>query len=156
MPTRTLLAVLLLTSFAAPDLFAEQAAAAPPPVFLDKSPKIVAFQLKRLSNPQLLAVERKTDDAKYVPVYEAILVRKDIERKFRQEAAAGLATLKKSDPVVEILGGIGKVERDDTSTQGDLVGLLLTQKPEALAGQKDKIAALASESQSESLKEAAY
>lgn len=129
---------------------------AAPQVFLDKSPKIVAFQLKRLTNPQLLAVERKTDDAKYKPVYEAILVRKGVERKYRQEAAAGLATINGSDPVVEILGGIGNAADDDAATQADLVGLLLTQKPEALAGQKAKVEALANESQSTSLKEAAY
>src|SRR5215211_3544399 len=64
---------------------ADQAASPAPQVFLDKSPKIVQFQLKRLTNPQLLAVERKTDHAKYIPVYDAILVRKDIERKYRQE-----------------------------------------------------------------------
>src|SRR5687768_15785776 len=125
-------------------------------VSLDKSPKIVAFQLKRLKNPELLVVERKTDDPKYKPVYEAILVRPGLERKFRQEAAAGLAALNKSDPVVEILAGIGKVERDDTATQSDLVGLLLTQRPPALAAQKAKIEALAKESPNTSLKEAAY
>lgn len=136
-----------------------QDAAAPKPapkVFLDKSPKIVAFQLKRLTNPQLLAVERKTDHAKYIPVYEAILVRKGVERKFRSEAAEGLAALNRSDPVVEILNGIGKVEKDDAGTVGDLVGLLLTQNPKVLAGQKPKIEALAREAQSTSMKEAAY
>ena len=143
MPTRTLIAVVLIAAFARIDLLAQQAAA--PPVFLDKSPKVVAFQLKRLTNPQLLAVERKTDHAKYIPVYDAILVRKGIERKFRQEAAEGLATLNKSDAVVEILNGIGKADKDDAGTQADLVGLLLTQKPAALAGQKEKIAALAAE-----------
>ena len=92
------------------------------------------FQLKRLTNPQLLAVERKTDHPKYIPVYEAILVRKDMERKFRQEAADGLAALNKSDPVVEILDGIGKADDDDAATRGDLVGLLLTQKPDGAGG----------------------
>ena len=152
MPTRTSIVVLLLASFGAADSLAEQA----PPVFLDKSPKIVAFQLKRLTNPQLLAVERKTDHAKYIPVYDTILVRKGIERKFRQEAAEGLAKLNKSDPVVEILSGIGKADKEDAATQADLVGLLLTQKREALAAQREKIAALATDSPSASLKEAAY
>jgi azurin len=152
------LATLVMTGFlaACPADSVIAAEPAAPQVFLDKSPKIVAFQLKRLTNPQLLAVERKTDHAKYAPVFDAILVRQGIERKFRQEAAEGLATLNKSDPVVEILAGIGKVEPDDGATQNDLVGLLLTQKPEALRGQKAKIEALANESQSTSLKEAAY
>ena len=129
---------------------------AAPQVFLDKSPKIVAFQLKRLTNPQLLAVERKTDHAKYKPVFEAILVRDGMERKYRQEAAEGLAAINKSDPVVEILGGIGKVESPDSPTAGDLVALLLTQKRDVLAAQKEKIAGLGEASQSPSLKEAVY
>lgn len=131
-------------------------APAEPQVFLDKSPKIVQFQLKRLTNPQLLAVERKTDHPKYKPVYDAILVRRGMERKYREEAAMALATLNQSDPVVELLAGIGSADKDDATTQADLVGLLLTQKPDALGAQKAKIEALASDSPSASLKEAAY
>lgn len=142
--------------FAFPIILAADAPVAAPPVFLDKSPKIVAFQLKRLTNPQLLAVERKTDHPKYKPVYEAILVRDGIERKYRQEAAEGLAAINKSDPVVEILSGIGKVEKPDSPTAGDLVALLLAQKPTVLAAQKSKIEALGNESSSVSLKEAVY
>jgi azurin len=133
---------------------AAAAAAAAPPVFLDKSPKIVAFQLKRLSNEQLLAVERKTDHAKYKPVYEAILVRDGMARQFRQEAAEGLAALNKSDPVVEILAGIGRVEADASSAE--LVSWLLAQKPEVLAAQKAQLEKLGGASQSNSLKEAVY
>jgi azurin len=125
-------------------------------VSLGKSDKIVEFQLKRLTNAELLVVPRQTDDAKYKPVYAAILVRKGVERKHRQEAADGLAKLNRSDAVVEILDGIGKADKDDAATQADLVGLLLAQKPAALAGQKAKIEALAAESQSDSVKEAAY
>jgi azurin len=150
-------AALALSAAGAPQLLAQDSAGtAAPQVFLDKSPKIVAFQLKRLSNQQLLAVERKTDHPKYKPVYEAILVRGGIEKRFRSEAAEGLAALNKSDPVVEILNGIGRVEKDDAGTLAELVGLLLTQEPKVLAGQRAKIEALANESQSTSLKEAAY
>lgn len=157
LPPRAFLATVVLSALAGVPCLSVYAQDAPPPkVFLDKSPKIVEFQLKRLSNPQLLAVERKPDHAKYIPVYQAILVRPGVERKFRSEAAEGLATLNKSDPVVEILNGIGKVEKDDAGTIGELVGLLLTQEPKVLAGQKAKIEALANESQSTSLKEAAY
>src|SRR5687768_9145860 len=115
MPTKTpsMAAALSLALVLAAPLRAQEpsgatpaATAAAPKVFLDRSPKIVAFQLKRLTNAQLLAVERTTNDPKYVPVYDAILVRTDVERKFRQEAADALAALNRSDPVVEILNGI--------------------------------------------------
>jgi azurin len=146
----------LTASFTPTVVLAQHPTTAAPQVFLDKSPKIVQFQLKRLTNPQLLAVPRKTDHPKYKPVYEAILVRKGMERKYREEAANALATLNKSDPVVEILAGIGTADKEDATTHADLVGLLLTQKPDALATQKAKIEALANESPSTSLKEAAY
>jgi azurin len=131
-------------------------AASEPSVFLGGNPKVVQFQLKRRSNAGLLTLAPRPDDPKFKPVYEAILVRKGMERKHRAEAAKGLAALNKSDPVVEILAGIGAAEKDDTATQADLVGLLLTQQPEALAAQKAKIETLANESPSTSLKEAAY
>jgi azurin len=146
----------LTAAFAAVPSHAQESTTTAPKVFLDKSPKIVQFQLKRLTNPQLLTVELKTDQTKYKPVYEAILVRKGMERKYREESARALATLNKSDPVVEILAGIGAADKDDSMTQADLVGLLLTQKPDALAAQKAKIETLANESPSTSLKEAAY
>ena len=148
-------ATLALSAAATPLLLAQELGGAPR-VSLGKSDKIVSFQLKRLSNQQLLEVERKTNDAKYKPVYDAILVRKGLERQFRSEAAEGLAALNKSDPVVEILNGIGRVEKDDAGTLAELVGLLLTQEPKVLAGQRAKIEALANESPSVSLKEAAY
>src|SRR5579871_4758517 len=99
----------ILSSSIAPFAFAQDKQEAPQ-IFLDRSPQIVAYQLKRLSNPQLLAVERKTTDAKYKPVYEAILTRKGIDKKFREEAVKALAELDKSDAVVELLAAIGKTD----------------------------------------------
>ena len=39
----------------------------PPKVFLDKPARIVAYQLKRLSDERLLLVPRSDDDQKYHP-----------------------------------------------------------------------------------------
>ena len=41
----------------------QPAAVEKPHVLLDKSPRVVAYQLKRLSNAQLLLVDRNTSDA---------------------------------------------------------------------------------------------
>lgn len=79
---------------------------APPKVFLDKSPRVVAYQLKRLDNQRLLMVERKTDDEKYIPVYSAILTRVGMTPQFRVEAVQALAKLTDSDPVTVLLDGI--------------------------------------------------
>jgi azurin len=127
-----------------------------PQVFLDKNPRIVAYQLKRLSNAQLIAFERKTDDPKYKPVYEALLTRKGIEKKYREEAVEALAKLGSSDPVSVLLDAIGKTEADDKTTPRELASLLAAQKPATLAAQKDKLASLAKESDNATVKQAAY
>jgi len=60
-----------------------------PKVFLDKSSRIVWYQLNRLDNERLLLVERKTDNAKYAPVFTAILTRAGMSPQYREEALAG-------------------------------------------------------------------
>ena len=83
------------------------AAVGPKPiVFLDKSPRIVAYQLNRLPTPQLLAIDRTADDAKFATVYGAILVRSGVSRQDREAAVAALARLNSSTPIVELLAGI--------------------------------------------------
>src|SRR5579864_4673898 len=69
-----------------------------PKIFLDKSPRVVAYQLKRLTNPQLIALDRRDDDPRYRPIYEALLTRQGLERKYRDEAIGALSKLDKSDP----------------------------------------------------------
>jgi azurin len=137
--------------------FAEDAPpAAAPHISLGGNPRIVAYQLGRLSNAQLVAVERKPDDAKYAPVYEAILTRKGIDKKYRDEAVTALTQINKTSPVVEVLNAIGKVAADDKSTPRELIGILMAQKPADLAAQKDKIQSMATDSENDLVKQAAY
>src|SRR4051812_9231614 len=65
--------------------------AGPPKIALDKSPAIVAFQLKRLTNKQLIDIERKPEAPKYKPIYTALLTRKGLEKKYREEAVDALS-----------------------------------------------------------------
>ena len=67
----------------------------PPTVFLDKSPRIVAYQLKRLDDQRLLMVPRATDDKKYIPVYEAIVSRPAMAAGIRDESLEALATVER-------------------------------------------------------------
>ena len=127
-----------------------------PQIFLDKSPRVVAYQLKRLTNPQLVALERHDDQPRYKPIYQALLARKGIDRKYREEAIAALAKFDKSDPVVEILDGIGTTDPQDKGTERELVGLLMTQKPASLAAQRPTLQDLATGSENEQVKSAAY
>ena len=157
-PFKALAAMALAVALSGPALRAQDAAsaAAAPHISLGGNPRIVAYQLGRLSNAQLVAVERKPDDAKYAPVYEAILTRKGIDKKYRDEAVAALAQINKTSPVVEVLNAIGKVSADDKSTPRELIGILMAQKPADLAAQKDKIQSMATDSDNDLVKQAAY
>ncbi len=114
----------------------------PPTVFLDKSLRIVQFQLNRLDNQRLLLVERKTDDPKYAPVYAAILTRAGMSRQDRDEALAGLTTINKSDAASELLNVLGELDaedRQDQRTAEQLANMLLTRPMKELAAKKDKL-----------------
>lgn len=102
----------------------------PPKVFLDKSPKVVEYQLKRLSNAQLLLLEPRNDDAKYIPVHKAIVVRSGMSAEQRQQAAEALATLEKRllpEVIVELLSKLDASDRGLARVANELTELLLTR-----------------------------
>ncbi len=106
-----------------------------PTVFLDKSPRIVEYQLGRLDNQRLLLVERGTDDPKYAPVYQAILTRAGMSPQYRQEAVEALATLRDSDPASVLLSALEEVpgeNRQSRQTLNQLAGMLLELSPATL------------------------
>ena len=116
----------------------------------------MAYQLRRLTNAQLIAVERHDSDPKYKPVYEALLTRTGVDKKYRDEAVAALTKLDNSSPVIVILNAIGQVDPEDKATPHELIGLLMAQKPAALAAQRQKIESLATGGPGDLVKEAAY
>lgn len=114
---------------------------APPKVFLDKSPRVVAYQLKRLDNQRLLMVDRKPDDQKYVPVYTAILSRVGMSPQFREEAAAALVKLTDTEPVAVLLEAIKSLDPADQNQRragNQLAAMLLKQPAEQLTAHSDK------------------
>jgi putative heme-binding domain-containing protein len=107
-----------------------------PKVYLDKSPRIVAYQLKRLSNAQLLLVETATDDTRYIPVFDAILLRPGMSRQDREHALHGLATINSTDPATQLLTALESLDDDDKDQQRvgrQLSEMLLTQPKDILA-----------------------
>ncbi len=110
-----------------------------PRVFLDKSRRVVEYQLKRLTNARLLLVERKTTDKKYVPVYEAILARPAMSPQYREEAAEALARLKNSSVTAEVLAVIGKLRetKQDLRTAKQLNRMLFDQADFEIRKQAD-------------------
>lgn len=118
----------------------------PPKVFLDKSPRIVWFQLDRLDNERLLLVERKTDDAKYAPVYLAILTRAGMARQDRDEALVGLVAINKTDAATELLSAWDRLaadNRQDQRTSTQLAAMLVSLPMRELAAKKTALEAAA-------------
>ena len=111
---------------------------------LPKSPAAAAYVLGRLSNPQLIAAPRSEF------VYVALLQRRGLERKYRLEAMAGLAKLRGTDPVTELLAGLVLLDKKGETSDPvirDLVPLVLEAKPEALTAHRSALENLAQESQ---------
>ncbi|MCS7469221.1 c-type cytochrome [Stieleria sp. ICT_E10.1] len=107
--------------------------AEPPTIFLDKSPRIVAYQLGRLNDERLLLVPRSTDDKKYIPVYEAIVGRPAMAAGIRDEAFQALAKLKDSSVAAEMLATITNSKRKtaDEMRLVDLLTGLMLKRPAA-------------------------
>ncbi len=107
----------------------------PPKVYLDKSPRAVAYQLKRLDNARLLLVERGNDDKKYLPVHLAILKRSGMARQNRENALQAIVEIKKTEPVSELLaviGGLSSEKKNELAIAKQLSQLLLEQSPAVL------------------------
>ena len=134
---------------------ADAPAVEPVKIDVSKPPAIQKLFLKRLVNASLAAVVRQPEKP-YTLIYQTILTRKGMERKYRQEASEALAKINSSDPAVELINGIGLVPEDDKATVKELVGLLMTQKPASLAKQKEKLTELASEAENPAVRQAAY
>ena len=107
-----------------------------PRVFLDKGDRVVRYQLDRLSDAQLLMVERSTDDPRYRPVFEAMLLRPGLSRQHREEALQGLVRIDGSDPVpvlLDALTRLGEADRTRRTVARQLAGLLLDRPADELA-----------------------
>ncbi|MCH2201084.1 MAG: c-type cytochrome [Fuerstiella sp.] len=102
-----------------------------PRVFLDKSQRIVDYQLKRLDNARLLLVETATDDPKYVPVFRAILVRPGMARRNRDDAVDALVLINRTDSTIELLRALGSLKIHDRNQRqvGRQISAMLLDQP---------------------------
>ncbi|MGI9457507.1 MAG: PVC-type heme-binding CxxCH protein, partial [Aeoliella sp.] len=93
------------------------------------NPLATAFQLRRLSNEELLLVERNSADTKYAPVYEALLTRPGLRPQYRQEAIDSLAALHKTEKLRQVIAGIERVDSQvgDEKTVLHELAVMLTQ-----------------------------
>ncbi len=101
----------------------------PPKLFLDKSPKVVEYQLKRLSNAQLLSVKVVANDAKFAPVLSAIASRAGMSSEQRESAINSLAKIKGMSFVAtafEQLRGLNNSDRSQQQIAADLTKLVMS------------------------------
>ena len=129
-----------------------------PKIFLDKPARIVAYQLKRLSNERLLMVSRKTDDKKYVPVWSAILARSGMDYQYRKEALKALTMLNHSTKATELISALDGIKSDTAEqkrSSRELANLLLKLDADELATAMDQLVE-ATESDNEILRYAGF
>lgn len=114
------------------------------PFFLPKSATAAAYMLGRLSNEELIAAPRSEF------VYVALLQRKGLDRKYRVEALEGLAKARSTDPLTELLAGIGELDKKGEASEPvlrDLTPLLLQAKPADLMVKRATLEKLSVEAQ---------
>ena len=116
---------------------------AAPKILLDQSPRAVEYQLSRLTNDELSRVERQPTDAKYRPIYYALLTRKGLARPLRDEALAALVKMDNTSQSQVVLQALGKIQADTDKPGGDQAGdqlleILLGQSAEMLRGQRPR------------------
>ncbi len=127
-----------------------------PRIFFDHEPSVVAYQLQRLSNDQLVRVERDAGNPKYRPVYEALIARDGLASKYRREAILALADLNGSDAISEILAGAERVGEKSAKLQRELSNILLQQEPSELAEARDRLEQTVTVSEVSAAKAASY
>jgi azurin len=130
-----LAACLAIALFSPPPADAQSPAAqdpAPPRILLDQPLRAVEYQLDRLSNDELVRVERNDGDARFRPVYFALLTRPGLARSVRDEALTALVKLDRTDRTAVLLQALAGVAAGDDQTARALLGLLLEQPSGAL------------------------
>ena len=132
-----------------------------PRILYETSPRAVEYQLGRLSNEQLVRVERSDADARYRPVYIAILTRRAMARPLRAEALAALVKIDRTTPTRVLLAALAKVpagEASETDEQNvdSLLGMLLGQPADVLRQHREILAQSAAQASEPLVRRGAY
>lgn len=112
--------------------------------FLPKSPVAAAYYLNRLSNRELMAAPRSEF------VYVALLQRKGLEKKYRVEALDGLAKIRNTDQLAELLKGFIELDKKGEAAEPvlrELTALLFQSNPSELTAKRANLEKLATDSQ---------
>ncbi len=124
---------------------------APKKLYIPNNPRAAAYILGRLSNKELLAAP------KVEPVFIAILERKGLDAKYREDALQGLVDLHKSDRVSELLTALQRLDAQESAPALSDVGLLLVKsKAVDLIAKKTELEALVGKAQKSATRQVAY
>src|SRR5439155_1844587 len=102
-----------------------------------------AYVLGRLSNQELIAAPRSEF------VYVALIRRPGLERRYRQEALEGLARLRHTDTLTEILAAMAELDKngdDAISVLRDLGAIVLQSRPADLVAKRPPLEQLVAQS----------
>lgn len=127
-----------------------------PKILLDQSPRAIEYQLNRLSNSELMQVDRKDDDPRYRLVYYALLTRKGLGREYFDEALAALMKMDRASRTQVILEGLAKVRADDSETADKLLRVLFAQTADTLKKERALFAQTIEKSTSPRVLQGAY
>jgi len=109
--------------------------------------------LGRLSNKELIETPRSEF------VYMALLERKGLERKYRMEALQGLAKIRNTDSLTELIKGIQELDRKGAESEPvlrDMAVILIQNTPGDLAARRADLEKLAGEAQLPLSRQIAY
>ncbi|MGI9429277.1 MAG: DUF7133 domain-containing protein, partial [Bythopirellula sp.] len=129
------------------------------PRIIYTSPRIIDYQLGRLSNEQLTQLPRNAGDRKYLPVFEALLSRPGLRLYFREEAIEALTVLNKTSRVAELIAAIQRLDQidgDASSGLYELAALLSAEAPQQLRAERTKLAQIASAANNALARQAAF
>ncbi len=127
--------------------------AAKKPFFLPKSPAAAAYVLGRLSNAELIAAPRSEF------VYVALLQRPGLDRKYRTEALNGLANIRHTDFLTELLRGIDELDKKGDASEPvlrELAVTLTSQTALLLSGKRAGLQNLADSGQTSLARQLGY
>jgi putative heme-binding domain-containing protein len=112
--------------------------------FLPQNPVAAAYVLGRLSDQELIEAPRSEF------VYVALLQRKGLDRKYRIEALDGLARIRQTDVLAELLRALAELDRkgdDSADSLRELASILLQSSKMAMQARYAELDRLAIESQ---------
>lgn len=150
---------MLLSALGAEVVAAQESA---PRILYDTSARAIEYQLARLSNDELLRVERTNSDAKYRPVHVAILTRRAMARAARAEALAAIVTIDGTSPTRVMIEALARVPPATDATESDaqnvdaLLGMLLGQPAATLRQQHDVLMTAATSASEPLVRRGAY